>query len=83
MSAEIWVAIISGVFTLIGVIITVAVGNSKTVYRIEQLEKKQEKHNTLIERMYRLEDRVTLDEEKIKVANHRIADLESDKKEGR
>lgn len=83
MSAEIWVAIITGLASLVGVIITVAVGNSKTVYRIEQLEKKQDKHNTLIERMYRLEDRVTLDEEKIKVANHRIADLESDRKEGR
>lgn len=77
MSAEIWVAVITGLFTLIGVIITVAFGNSKTLYRIEQLEKKQDKHNTLIERMYRLEDRVALDEEKIKVANHRIKDLES------
>ena len=77
MSVEIWVAVISGLFTLIGVIITVAFGNSKTLYRIEQLEKKQDKHNTLIERMYRLKDRVALDEEKIKVANHRIKDLES------
>ena len=77
MSAEIWVAIITSVFTLAGVIITVAFGNSKTIYRIEQLEKKQDKHNTLVERMYRLEDRVTLDEEKIKVANHRIKDLEN------
>jgi hypothetical protein len=76
MSAEIWVAIITGVLTLLGVIITVAAGNSKTLYRIDQLEKKQDKHNTLIERMYRLEDRVALDEEKIKVANHRIKDLE-------
>lgn len=77
MSAEIWVAIITSVFTLAGVILTVSFGNQKTLYRIEQLEKKQDKHNTLIERMYRLEDRVTLDEEKIKVANHRIKDLES------
>lgn len=77
MNAEVLVAIISGLFTLVGVIITVALGNSKTIYRIEQLEKKQDKHNTLIERMYRLEDRVALDEEKIKVANHRIKDLES------
>ena len=76
MSAEIVVAIITGVCTLVGVIITVYYGNSKTLYRIEQLEKKQDKHNTLIERMYRLEDRITLDEEKIKVANHRIEDLE-------
>lgn len=77
MNAEVLVAIISGLFTLVGVIITVALGNSKTIYRIEQLEKKQDKHNTLIERMYRLEDRVALDEEKIKVANHRIKDLEN------
>lgn len=78
MSGEIIVAIITSVFTLIGVIVTVWFGNSKTLYRIEQLEKKQDKHNTLIERMYRLEDRVTLDEEKIKVANHRIQDLEGE-----
>lgn len=77
MSAEIWVAIITSVFTLAGVILTVSFGNQKTLYRIEQLEKKQDKHNTLVERMYRLEDRVTLDEEKIKVANHRIKDLEN------
>lgn len=76
MNAEILVAIITSVFTLAGVIITVAFGNSKTLYRIEQLEKKQDKHNSLIERMYKLEDRVNVDEEKIKVANHRIKDLE-------
>ena len=48
--------------------------HSKTValieYRLNQLEKKQDKHNQLIERM-------TLAEEKIKVANHRIEDLEN------
>lgn len=79
MSAEIWVAVITSICTLVGVIITVCMGNSKTVYRIEQLEKKQDKHNKLVERMYRLEDRVAVDEEKIKYANHRIADLEQQK----
>ena len=69
MSAEILVAIITGVCTLSGVIITVRSGNSKTLYRIEQLEKKVEKHNTIIERTYILE-------EKMSVANHRIDDLE-------
>ena len=44
--------------------------------RIEQLEKKQDKHNAVIERTYRLEEAVMLHEEKIKVANHRIDDLE-------
>ena len=76
MSAEIWVAIITSVMSLCGVIITVYFGNSKTLYRIEQLEKKQDKHNSLIERMYRVEDRLNVDEEKIRVANHRIKDLE-------
>ena len=44
--------------------------------RIKELEKKVEKHNNLVERTYILEDRINLNEEKIKVANHRIEDLE-------
>lgn len=48
-------------------------------YRIEQLEKKVDKHNNLVERTYRLEERTELQEEKIKVANHRIEDLEKGK----
>ena len=43
---------------------------------VEQLEKQVAKHNNLIERTYRLEERTELQEEKIKVANHRIDDLE-------
>ena len=34
-------------------------------------------HNNLVERMYHLEERTELQEEKIKVANHRIQDLEN------
>ena len=45
-------------------------------YRIEQLEKKVDKHNNLVERTYRLEQAQSLTDEKIKVANHRIDDLE-------
>ena len=44
--------------------------------RIEQLEKKMDKHNQLIERVYRLEQHNVLVDEQIKVANHRIDDLE-------
>lgn len=40
-----------------------------TNYRLEQLEKKVDKHNSVVERTFILE-------EKIKVANHRIDDLE-------
>lgn len=49
-------------------------------YRLEELEKKVDKHNNLVERTYRLEEQGAILEEKIKVANHRIDDLE-DKKE--
>ena len=35
-------------------------------------------HNNLIERTYKLEERTELQEEKIKVANHRIEDLENE-----
>lgn len=80
---EIAVALI----TLAGVILTVLYGNKKTantvktqtdltLYRIEQLEKKQDKHNCVIERMYKVEEDVLLLKEKIKVENHRIDDLE-------
>lgn len=44
--------------------------------RIEQLEKKMDKHNRLIERTYELERRADVQEEKMKVANHRLDDLE-------
>ena len=45
-------------------------------YRIEQLEKKQDKHNALVERMFNVEKRVDVLDEKTRVANHRIDDLE-------
>ena len=45
-------------------------GLKLTSYRIEQLERKVEKHNNFAER-------IPLIEEKISVANHRISDLEA------
>lgn len=56
MNAEFW----NGIFTLLGVIITVAVGNSKTIYRIEQLEKRVTAHNNLITRMYEAEKDINI-----------------------
>lgn len=76
MSAENWVTIIVAVLGLVGTITTVIYGNKLTAYRIEQLENKVNKHNNLIERTYIIEKRLDVDEEKIKVANHRIEDLE-------
>lgn len=51
MSEAVIVAIITGGVMLIGNIITAYYQNQKTIYRIEQLEKKQDKYNNLQERM--------------------------------
>ena len=48
------------------------------IYRLEQLEKKVEAHNNLIDRTYKLEEMAKLQEEQIKVANHRIDDLKGE-----
>lgn len=45
-------------------------------YKLEQLEKKQDLHNNAVTRLYEVEKRLGIDEEKIKVANHRIEGLE-------
>lgn len=77
-------ALITAISTVIGAIISGLVAlavsskqHDKTMalveYRLEQLEIKVDKHNNLVERM-------TLAEEKIKVANHRIDDLEEGNK---
>lgn len=45
-------------------------------YKLSELSKHVEKHNNVIERTYELEKRTELQEEKIRVVNHRIEDLE-------
>lgn len=77
------VAVITGLFALAGTIISNAVNHSKTIYRIEQLEKKQDKHNSLIERMYCVEKAITVLEERQKVVNDEIADLKRGVNDGR
>ena len=76
MQTEIVIAIFSLAGTLIGTFGGIMASQRLTQYRIEQLEKKVDKHNTLIDRMYKLEERVEILDEKITVANHRIGDLE-------
>lgn len=50
--------IIEAAISLIGIIVTAAISNSLTKFRIEQLEKKVDKHNNVIERVFKLEQRV-------------------------
>ena len=70
------VALITGGMTLAGTVISNLSAHSKTMYRIEQLEHKQDVHNHVIERVYELEKVTEVLEERQQVANHRIDDLE-------
>ena len=58
--------------------------NHKTValidYKLSELTKRVDKHNNVIERTYRIEEAISLQDEKMKVANHRIEDLEKKRK---
>ena len=75
-----WGEVIVGCLSLIGTLAGSYGGIRLMLYRIEQLEKKVEKHNNLVERIYKVEEKTTVQDEQIKVANHRIDDLEEAQK---
>lgn len=83
VSESILVAFISGGLALLGTIVSNFSIHSKTMYRIEQLEKKQDLHNSVITRVYEVEKAVELLDQRQHVADHRIDDLEGADKNGR
>ena len=76
MSTELIIGLLSLAGTALGSLAGILTANKLMAYGIEQLEKKVDKHNQLIERTYKIEESITLIDEKIKVANNRIDDLE-------
>lgn len=76
MTEAIIVAALGLVGTLVGSYLANRKSTALIAYRLEQLEQKVSKHNNLVERTYALEESVALLEERQKVANHRIDDLE-------
>ena len=69
MQSEVITAILAFAGTCIGTLGGILASAKLISYRIEQLEKKVDEHNQFARRM-------PVIEEKIEVANHRIADLE-------
>lgn len=71
---------IGGVVTLIVCIINNHFQQQQTrnliEYKLDELTKRVDKHNNVIERVYRLEQHEAVIDEQMKVANHRISDLE-------
>lgn len=76
MTETIIVAILSLFGTLTGTYFAHRKSSALIAYRLEQLEKKVELHNNAVERLYKVEKVLEVYEEKMKVANHRIDDLE-------
>lgn len=71
-----WSTVIVGLLSLLGTALGTFSGTKLMAYRIEQLEKRVDKHNSVIERVYKLEQDEAVMNEKIDVANNRISDLE-------
>lgn len=83
MSAEIWVAIITSIASVAGVVITVVWGNKKNaerskentelmLYRIGELEKKQDRYNNLQERTFRDEQNIAMMKKDIEAIREKI-----------
>ena len=68
MSEPVLVAILSLVGTLVGTLGGILVSNKLVLFRIEQLEKKVEKHNSVVERTFKLEG-------EMKEVQHEVCDL--------
>lgn len=71
------VCLINNIFQSRKVIAEISKGNELQAYRINELDKKVEKHNQVIERVFQLEKQDEVEREQIKVINHRIDDLEN------
>lgn len=66
---EVIAAVITGIITLTGVLIANGKSQAVTDTKLDELTREVREHNTLI-------SRVPVMEEQLKVANHRIEDLE-------
>lgn len=76
MATQIIISLISFLGSALATFGGIFASSKLTAYRIEQLEKKQDKHNAVIERTYRLEEIVKNQEDKIKETNRRVEEIE-------
>lgn len=65
MTPEVLNALISAIAVILSGLISAIVSNKLMAYRIEQLEKKVDKHNSVIDRTYHLEAQVEVIENEI------------------
>lgn len=77
MTESIIVALITGVLTLIGVLVSNSRSNAVQNERIDQLREEVKKHNNLVDRMYKAEKEIVRHDDEFKRVNHRLDDLEN------
>ncbi len=75
--ADIIIAVLALAGTLGGAYFANRRSSALIAYRIQQLEQKVDKHNSVIERTYALEKQTELLEERLQTANRRIDGLET------
>ena len=72
--------VIVGLLSLAGTLFGAYFANKKSAaliaYRLEQLEQKVNKHNNLVDRMYAVEKKTDVLDEKVSVVKEQLEDLE-------
>ena len=74
---ELLISLISVLGSALGTFAGIMINSKLINFRIEQLEKKVDKHNKVIDRVYNLEKHTAVMDEELKVTNHRLTDLEN------
>lgn len=78
ISEAVLVAVIGLCGSCVGSLFGVICSTKVTNYRIEQLEKKVDRHNDLIEKMFKVEQEQAVFSTRISGIDHRLETLESD-----
>lgn len=78
MNTELFIALLSLAGTLLGSLFGILAANRLTNYRLGQLEEKVNKHNNVIERLFHLEQDVAVLDNRQRVSEHRLRDLEQE-----
>jgi len=76
VQVDITVALIAAAGSAVGTFGGIVTNPKLTTFKIQKLEDEVRKHNSLIDRTYKLEAAKEVVEEQMKVVNHRISDLE-------
>ena len=76
MTESIIVAIITGILTLVGVLISNNRSDAIQNERIDQLREEVKKHNSLVDRMYKAEETIAIHEAELKRVNRRLEVVE-------